>query len=183
MHRTNPLQLVAITAGYCRVHSTSHIYSTYIPQKFSPKNNLKSHKSQNFHIASIFYGIVMASLKIGILLHWSDIFVPKGFRNAFWWTTRVVLWINVVVYTICVFIEIFGCTPQEKIWNITVIGTCLDRAKGNVSTAIVNFISDVVILFLPQHVIWSLHMDMDKKLGIAALFAVGVLYVPVALLM
>jgi hypothetical protein len=134
-------------------------------------------KAQNISAGSTVYGIVIMLLKAGILLHWTHIFVPTGFRNAFWWTCHITLWINVLFYTICTFIEIFGCSPRQKLWKPWVQGKCLDMPKVIIASAFVNFFSDIVILLLPQMVIWKLHMSSAKKAGTAALFAVGILYV------
>ncbi|KAH8728259.1 hypothetical protein GQ44DRAFT_724771 [Phaeosphaeriaceae sp. PMI808] len=48
-------------------------------------------------------------------------------------------------------------------------------AKVKIASACVNFISDIVILLLPQKIIWGLHMSFSKKIGVAALFAAGLL--------
>lgn len=45
----------------------------------------------------------------------------------------------------------------------------------NLSSAVINFLSDVIIFALPQQVIWGLRMTKGKKLGVAALFAAGIL--------
>jgi len=126
---------------------------------------------------STIYGNVIMLLKIGILSHWSRIFVPKGHRNAFWWICYVTMAVNVLFYVICTFIEIFACTPRKKIWNPMIQGKCLDMPTVIIVSAFVNFFSDLIILILPQRVIWGLNMSMKRKVGIAALFAVGVLYV------
>lgn len=120
-------------------------------------------------------------LKTGILLEWARIFVPQGFKNAFWWTCHSVIVVNVMFYVICTFVEIFGCNPRRKLWEPTLPGTCMDMAKVNIVSASINFASDVIILFLPQKVIWGLHMSLKKKFGVGTLFAVGVLYVPYTL--
>ena len=85
------------------------------------------------------------------------------------------LWVNVTFYTICTFIEIFGCTPREKIWDVTIEGRCVNLPNVIIVSAFLNFFSDLIILLLPQKVIWSLHMSNRKKFGTAALFAVGIL--------
>ncbi|KAF2259838.1 hypothetical protein CC78DRAFT_524205 [Lojkania enalia] len=123
---------------------------------------------------SAVYGNVIMSLKVGVLLHWSKIFVPLGNRNGFWWTCHITLWVNVVLYVICTFLEIFGCTPREKLWNPFIQGKCFDMGKLNIVTAAINFVSDVIILFLPQKVIWGLQMSTNKKIGVAVLFATGI---------
>ena len=84
---------------------------------------------------------------------------------------------NVLLYTACTFVEIFGCAPTRKAWDITMPGGhCVDMAKVNIASAVFNFISDVVILLLPHGVIWSLqHVSLKKKVGVSALFGVGLL--------
>lgn len=119
------------------------------------------------------YGIVILFLKIGILLHWTEIFVPAGFRNGFWWTCHITIWVNVLFYIICTFIELFGCTPRAKLWDPTLKGKCLDMLNVNVVSACVNFFSDLIILMLPQRVIWGLQLSIARKVGTAAVFAVG----------
>lgn len=132
---------------------------------------------QYLNVGSTIYGIVIMVLKSGILLEWSKTFVPRGFRNSFWWTCHSVFAINVVFYVICTFLEIFGCQPREKLWNLSLPGKCIDITVLNIASASVNFVSDLVILLLPQKIIWGLHMSVSKKLGVAALFAVGLLQV------
>jgi uncharacterized membrane protein YhaH (DUF805 family) len=127
---------------------------------------------------TVLYGNIIMLLKIGILLEWARIFVPKGFRtrSPFWWTCHIVISVNVVFYVICTFVEIFGCTPRAKLWNPTLPGTCLDMSIINPVSAVINFLSDLFILCLPQKVIWGLNMGICRKLGMALLFAVGILY-------
>jgi hypothetical protein len=143
------------------------------PTQTSPASD--TDRIQYMNVGSTIYGNVIMSLKIGILLEWSKTFVPRGHRSPFWWTCHILLGINVVFYFICTFLEIFGCQPREKLWKATTPGTCLDIPKTNIAASVVNFVSDVIILLLPQKVIWSLHMSSSKKAGVAAMFAVGLL--------
>lgn len=130
---------------------------------------------QYINIGSIIYGIVIMLLKTCILLEWARIFVPRGWRNAFWWTCHTLIGVNVLFYVILTFIEVFGCNPREKHWNPTLPGKCLDMMKVHPASAIVNFFSDLVILFLPQKLIWGLKLCLKKKAGVTSIFAMGVL--------
>lgn len=123
---------------------------------------------------STVYGIVIMLLKVGILLQWVQFFVPAGFRDMFWWICHITICINVLFYTICTFIEIFGCSPRRRLWTPWVEGKCLDMPRVIIASSFVNFFSDIVILFLPQLVIWKLHMSPTKKVGAGALFAAGI---------
>lgn len=135
-------------------------------------------KTKKISVGSTIYGVVIMLLKCGILLHWSRIFVPKSFpRNGFWWTCYITMAVNVLFYVICTFIEIFGCTPREKLWNIMLEGKCLDMPKIMIASAFINFFSDLIIFILPHRVIWNLRMSREKKFGIGALFTIRILYV------
>jgi len=124
---------------------------------------------------SILCSIIIMLLKVGILLEWIRIFVPLGIRSPFWWTCHITIVINVIFYVFCIFFEIFHCKPRQKSWEITLPGKCIDTTKALIAASTVNFASDLVILLLPQKVIWGLRLSRSRKAGIATLFSIGVL--------
>ncbi|KAI4947914.1 hypothetical protein J4E86_008431 [Alternaria arbusti] len=127
------------------------------------------------HLGSIFYGLVIMLLKVAILLDWLKIFVPRGQRNAVFWISHVMIWANILFYGVGTLVEIFQCSPRTKIWNPLVEGKCpIDMRSHNMAAGIVNLISDLVILGLPQRVIWQLHMSRASKIGISLLFGIGI---------
>jgi hypothetical protein len=126
-------------------------------------------------VGSSVYGAVQCLLKTAILLEWTRLFVPTGVRNLFWWTCHVTIALNIVFYIICTFIEIFACSPRKKQWNPTLPGKCIDVGVLNIVSATLKFTIDMIILVLPQKVIWGLHMSAQKKVGVAILFAMGIL--------
>ncbi len=71
----------------------------------------------------------------------------------------------------------FLCTPRRKIWTPTVPGKCLNFSAILISGAIINIISDFAVLALPIGSVWQLQMATKHKIGISAVFAVGLLYV------
>ncbi|KAI0594689.1 hypothetical protein F4775DRAFT_419798 [Biscogniauxia sp. FL1348] len=127
------------------------------------------------HLASIFYGLGIMCLKVAILIDWLHIFVPQG-RNAMFWTLHILIWSNIIFYIAGNFAEIFRCTPREKIWNVFYEGgSCpVNIAAQNFSSGILNLISDVIILALPQWIIWRLNMSRARKFGLSLLFMIGV---------
>lgn len=131
------------------------------------------------HLGAVYYGPVAMCIKVAILANWLRIFVPTGTRNAFYWTLHVLIWTNVLYYTITTFTEVFRCWPREKIWNPWFEGgTCsVDVLGQNLATSVLNFISDTVILAIPQWVIWHLNMSRDQKVGLSLLFVVGLGFV------
>lgn len=90
--------------------------------------------------------------------------------------TYFVIWSNLVYYTIMTFLSIFVCTPREKYWNLLITnGHCIDINATVAASAIVNCLSDFVILLLPQGVIWRLRVPLRRKVGVSAIFLTGFL--------
>ncbi|KAI8623621.1 hypothetical protein F5Y19DRAFT_492473 [Xylariaceae sp. FL1651] len=128
------------------------------------------------HIGSSLYAVTMLIMKASILKEWSRIFVPYGTRNAFWWTSHVVIVINVLFYGASVFLENLSCFPYQRIWDKTVPGSqCIDFKVTPLAGASINVILDLITLILPQRTIWSLQLSRKKKIGVSLVFAIGVL--------
>ncbi|KAI0165411.1 hypothetical protein GGR52DRAFT_107168 [Hypoxylon sp. FL1284] len=131
--------------------------------------------SYNIHIGSVFYGLIIMCLKVGILLDWVLIFCPVGTRNAMFWISHIIIWANIAFYGIGTLVELFQCTPREKIWNpLYEGGSCpIDMHAHNFASGIFNIISDLVILAVPQSIIWKLQMTTPKRIGVSLLFMIG----------
>jgi hypothetical protein len=118
----------------------------------------------------------MLPLKISLTLQVLLFFVPAGTRNFTFWMSHVLIWLNLVFYITCTFLLIFACKPEAKLYDPTVTGGhCLDTAAILISTAVLNAVSDALMLVLPQRVIWELAMPMKRKLGLSAAFFVALL--------
>lgn len=134
-------------------------------------------KQKLIHVGDTLGGMTILCLKAAILIEWIQIFVPRGTRNAFFWSSVAVLALNTLYYFGVRIAENFSCIPYERIWNKTVPGACYDWRKVNLTTSIFNLLSDIMILLLPQGIIWRLHMSLKRKIGISFLFMIGLLYV------
>lgn len=113
--------------------------------------------------------------KTAILLEWVHLFVPRGTRNTFYWSARVMMVVNILLYSSALIANFAGCQPLERFWNFWVSGHCADRKARNTVTGSFNVILDVLILVLPQPVIWKLQMTIARKNGIFVVFSVGLL--------
>jgi hypothetical protein len=71
--------------------------------------------------------------------------------------------------------EIFQCHPREKIWNPLIPGSCVDVRASFIFTASVNLVSDIMLLVLPIYFVLQLQMSLNRKIGISAIFASGLL--------
>ncbi|KAG9231664.1 hypothetical protein BJ875DRAFT_516487 [Amylocarpus encephaloides] len=129
------------------------------------------------HLSTVIYIVTICSVKIAILLEWLRIFSPNGTRGLVFWTSHFLIWANVFFYLSVLIANNISCTPYEYIWNKLIAGSCarVDTTDTNLSASVFNFISDLLVLLIPQHVIWKLHMSTKKKVGVSVIFMIGVL--------
>ncbi|KAI1346165.1 hypothetical protein F5Y01DRAFT_322061 [Xylaria sp. FL0043] len=128
------------------------------------------------HVGSILYSVAIMLLKVAILLQWIRLFVPRETKGSFYWTSHLLLWMNVLLYSVIVITICASCKPFAKLWDPTLSGTCsADRGIIDIATAVTNLVSDVIILLLPQQIIWKLKLKTQRKIGIAFVFCVGIL--------
>ncbi|KAI1321107.1 hypothetical protein F5Y16DRAFT_74251 [Xylariaceae sp. FL0255] len=128
-------------------------------------------------VGSTLYAVTEALLKSAILREFCHIFVPKHTRNAFWIASHVLIVLNILFYFgTAIFVTLFACSPRQKIWDKSIPGGhCINTEITFLVSAAINVISDIVILVLPQKIIWNLNMPTKTKVGVSALFAVGAL--------
>ncbi|KAE8369948.1 hypothetical protein BDV27DRAFT_104573 [Aspergillus caelatus] len=70
---------------------------------------------------------------------------------------------------------IFGCSPIQKSWDVTVTGSCINISGVYLATAITNTISDVTLMLLPIPIVWGLRLPVIQKIGVLCMFGVGFL--------
>lgn len=151
--------------------STYRFYVLYI--------QLTREKLQYGQVGRILYCINMFLIKLAVLLQLLRVFVPLKKRNALFWTCQAFIWLNFIYYTVYVCLAIFSCNPIKKGWSQQVYppikGSCLDLRAAYLAGAIINTISDLSIVILPQPVIWRLHLSSKKKVGLCVVFLIGLL--------
>ena len=132
--------------------------------------------AQSVFICRILYSVTLLFVKASILMDWARVFVPAGTRNTFFWTCYILLWVNVLYYTAIVIASNLACTPREKIWDPTVPGgKCTNLKVSLVVSSTSNVVSDILILLLPQNIIWRLQMPLKRKIGVSLIFVVGIM--------
>ncbi|KAG8165864.1 hypothetical protein KVR01_004416 [Diaporthe batatas] len=128
-------------------------------------------------VGAISYALLLLLLKSAILLEWIRIFVPHRTRNIFYWTS-VILMLSNVGFQIAGIAVMFGsCRPLHKMWHFWIPGTCIETKGIHIAIATINLAMDAFILALPQRIIFSLQMNTRRKVGVAIIFSVGLLYV------
>ncbi|KAI1276491.1 hypothetical protein F5Y07DRAFT_389242 [Xylaria sp. FL0933] len=130
------------------------------------------------YIGGSLYAVTVGLVKVAILREWTRIFVPWPTRNAFWWTCQVLIVANASYYIAGLFVGNLACIPRQKIWDKTIPGgKCIDNRLSDLIASTVNLLSDLLILLLPQRVIWKLNLPRKQKLGASFIFTLGILTV------
>ncbi|KAF9873071.1 CFEM domain-containing protein [Colletotrichum karsti] len=128
-----------------------------------------------------FYFIGLASIKASILFLFLKIFPSKGFRKVLWVMQLLSALVGLSFVILC-FAE---CQPLSHFWDGWSgenQGTCLDLNRIGLSHVALNITLDIVMLILPITQIYNLKMDKRKKLGVIAMFLVGVFLTVVSIL-
>ncbi len=93
---------------------------------------------------------------------------PK-FRIAIWCMGAFVgAW-----YLATTFPVIFQCSPIHRFWDKSIPGTCIDVQSFLISTAIISIITDLAIVVMPIPLVWQLHLPINRRIGICAIFFLG----------
>lgn len=65
---------------------------------------------------------------------------------------------------------------MEKNFNYTVEGTCaISLPDGFILAGSLNMLLDVILVVLPVPVVWGLRIGRAEKMGICAMFGLGIL--------
>ncbi|KUI71772.1 hypothetical protein VM1G_07360 [Cytospora mali] len=152
------------------------IYPGFLVHQWNVRLRDIENFSYRLHLASNFYGLTLLFVKLAILVDWSHLFNPRKLRNSMFWTIRVLLVVNTVYYLAAFFLETFRCTPRQKMWDpLYRGGHCPIHADVlNIVSSVLNLASDVIILALPQWIIWRLNLTKAKKAGVSVLFVIGI---------
>jgi hypothetical protein len=76
-----------------------------------------------------------------------------------------------------------GCRPLDAYWysalpTYTEEYYCYDEGTAVPAAAIINVITDFVVVSLPFYVVWGMKMPIRQKLTLFGIFGVGLMYGP-----
>jgi len=114
-------------------------------------------------------------LKVAILLDWIRVFVPMRTRNYFFWISYLLIGANIIYYIAAVIVETTRCNPPKTVLEVFTTDPKKCPIHMRLVPGVINLVSDLIILLLPQGIIWNLKISKGKKIGLTLLFAVGVL--------
>ncbi|KAH7114538.1 hypothetical protein B0J13DRAFT_239587 [Dactylonectria estremocensis] len=122
---------------------------------------------------SLCYASSLASSKISILSFYWRLFKTSTIRVPI----LVLLAMSVMWIIFRTFMLTFRCVPVQSIWDKTITGSVcnIDAGKFFLGTITTHFIMDIIILSLPIVEVSKLRLRLGQKLGIIALFILGII--------
>ena len=136
---------------------------------------------QMMYAQPLAYSFALVFSKTAILLDWVRLFSPQGIRGTFWWIAHVLITLHTLFYTAAIVASVLHCVPIEATWYVWIPGKCYNVKALRGASGCFNVVTDVAILVLPLRSIWSLRMSTRKRIGVSAIFSVGLLAIACAL--
>jgi hypothetical protein len=68
---------------------------------------------------------------------------------------------------------VFQCSPVRKSWRPLTPGTCLPKVAFFYALAVITIFCDVVIFLMPIPLLLKIQINIRKKVGLVAVFALG----------
>lgn len=127
-----------------------------------------------YFFSEFLYVAILPLTKISILLFYLKIFPRRGFRIA----TYIVIGFNVAYLITFVVISVFQCTPIDGAWlrwDGTHHYTCRNENAQGWAAAGLNMILDIATMVLPLRELYKLNLSVRKKIGVMAMFSLGIL--------
>ena len=120
--------------------------------------------------------ITFGFIKISILLLYQRLFIGiifKRISNAS--IVIIILWSLAFAFATA-----FQCGSRPQNWwtsTFTILHYCSKTQSIELGFAVSDVITDLVILSIPQPVVWRLHMSKSQRIGLSFVFLLGLMYV------
>jgi len=121
-------------------------------------------------------------VRASILFLYIDIFPIQIFTK----TCYGFLTLNVAYCLEVILFRLIVCQPLRYNWDLEISpASAACRASVNYAAfvnGILNILLDVGMVMLPMPVLWSLRMEVQRKVALSFVFGLGILLVPVSLI-
>ncbi|KAK4231674.1 integral membrane protein [Podospora fimiseda] len=122
-----------------------------------------------FYVAQALYKLSINLTKTSILLLYLRIFPSKWFRiTCYALITLIILYMIGTTAS-----SIWQCTPVPKAWDKSLPGTCISITSNWYANAGFSIATDIIILALPMHPIYSSKLPKAQKSALIIVFALG----------
>lgn len=122
-----------------------------------------------FFIAQTPYKVTVCLNKISAVLFYRRIFIDKRFQHICWAAMALIVsWsVGAVAATIS------QCAPIEGSWNKSVKARCIDSDAFWVAYAVMNILTDALVLSLPLPQVFALHLKLRDRIMLCGVFMLG----------
>ncbi|KAI6373123.1 hypothetical protein MCOR25_003522 [Pyricularia grisea] len=123
------------------------------------------------YIINVLYNPILAIVKMSVL-----IFLLRlgGYKTGVRSTILAVGAVNLFMMIGCLIAMIFQCFPFEYNWRPWAVqGTCIDRPAYYVARAVLNVVTDIVVLIMPIWIFWDLKMNKKVRWALIFVFMLG----------
>ncbi|KAF4995980.1 hypothetical protein FDECE_12606 [Fusarium decemcellulare] len=125
-----------------------------------------------YFIGQVLYAACLGFIKLSIVIMIQRIFRTAGrwFRIATWVAASIcVCW---MLYTMLIGFLI--CLPVQSAWGAAVPERCGNHITAYAAVAIIDIVSEVIIVLLPMKLVYDLQMNKAHKIGLVAVFGAGI---------
>lgn len=122
-----------------------------------------------FFVAQTPYKIVVCLNKASVVLLYMRIFITRSFQRICWGALSIIIGWSIGA----TFATIFQCVPVKKSWNKSLDGHCINSNVFWIAYAVMNVLTDVMVLSLPIPQIFKLHLKLRDKLMLCGVFLLG----------
>lgn len=127
------------------------------------------------YAVQILYNPILALVKSSVLIFLLRLFGQKDRVRRF------IIWLNVanIAQMVAVFLAItLQCLPVAFNWDLSIRGgRCVDRRVLYTCTAVINIVTDLLVLGLPVWIFVGLKIPKRTKFALLFVFLLGFLYV------
>ena len=109
------------------------------------------------------------TIKLSLLLTFSRVF---HLHRKLVYSVYILLGILSAYYFAIFIVKIRPCNPISSFWEGE-IANCVNQGATQSVDAIISVISDLIILLLPIPAVWSLQMQIKKKLRVVGMLGTG----------
>ena len=143
-----------------------------LPLADRPPETLKPYTKVNFAGRPIYlFGVCL--FKIALLISYQRLLKGTGHKSystVVWVITGIVFFSHLA----CAIAIIFACSPVDKSWHPEKDGTCMSPEDSVTAYAAISIVSDLVVTTLPIPLLFKLQIGKRQKVGLAAMFALGI---------
>ncbi|KAI7782216.1 hypothetical protein LA080_013761 [Diaporthe eres] len=126
-----------------------------------------------YFIFEILYTVTLGMIKISICFLYIRIFSNSTLKKVLWGTQTF----NILLIVVFLCADFGQCVPLSYFWDAwdkEHSGSCFDINAMAYTHSAINIALDVWMLILPAIQVWRLNMSFKKKLGVSAMFAIGI---------